>query len=174
MHDEREVRFVVAHPECRGGYDALELVGLQLPFDLDLVFGARVAEVGQRLDSVPPQPAGDAARVLDGECVDDAGARELRDRLGEPRQPLGGAREVHDVEGEALAVERPAQHVEIVAELIDDVFHHAVVRGRGGAQHGDAAREQIQHARDAAIVGPEVVAPIADAVRLVDHHEPDA
>ena len=47
-----------------------------------------------------------------------------------------GTREVHDVEGEALAVERAAQHEQVVAELIDDVFDDAVVRGRGGAQHG--------------------------------------
>ena len=86
----------------------------------------------------------------------------------------GRAREVHDVEGEALAVERAAQHEEIVAELIDDVFDDAVVRGRGGAQHGHAGREQIEHAGDAAVVGAEVVAPVADAVRLVDHEQADA
>ena len=81
---------------------------------------------------------------------------------------------MHDVEREALAVERAAQHEQIVAELIDDVFDDAVVRGRGGAQHRDARREEIEDARDAAVVGPEVVTPVADAVRFVDHEEPDA
>ena len=138
VDDEREVRLVVAHAERRGGDDALELVGLQLALDLDLGLGGLVAEVRARVDAVAAQPVGDPARVLDGERVDDAGARELRDRLGEPREPLRRAREMHDVEGEALAVERPAQHEQIVAELIDDVFDDAVVRGRGGAQHRHA------------------------------------
>ena len=81
---------------------------------------------------------------------------------------------MHDVEREALAVERAAQHEQIVAELVDDVVDDAVVRGRGGAQHGHAGGQEIEDAGDAAVVGAEVVTPVADAVRLVDHEQPDA
>ena len=61
-----------------------------------------------------------------------------------------------------------------MTELIDDVVDDAVVGGRGGAQHGHAARQQIEDARDPAVVGAEVVTPVADAMRLVDHEQPDA
>ena len=39
---------------------------------------------------------------------------------------------------------------------------------------GTPVGQQIEHAGDAAVVGPEVVTPVADAVRLVDHEQPDA
>ena len=39
---------------------------------------------------------------------------------------------------------------------------------------GTSARQEIEDAGDAAVVGPEVVTPVADAVRLVDHEQPDA
>ena len=94
VHDEREVRLVVAHAERRGGDDALELVVLQRALDLDLGFGGLVAEVRARVDAVAAQPVGDAARVFDRERVDDAGAGELRHGLGEPRETLGRAREI--------------------------------------------------------------------------------
>ena len=75
---------------------------------------------------------------------------------------------------EALAVERTAEHDEVVAELGDDVVDDAVVGGRGGAEHRDARGQQVEDAREAAVVGAEVVAPVADAVRLVDHEQADA
>ena len=68
----------------------------------------------------------------------------------------------------------PRSTKQIVAELIDDVFDDAVVGGGGRAQHRDARREEVEHAGDAPVVGPEVVAPVADAVRLVDHEQADA
>ena len=86
----------------------------------------------------------------------------------------GRRREVQHVEREALAIERAAQHEQVVAELVDDVVDDPIVRRRGGAQHRHAGRHEIEHAREPAVVGPEVVAPVADAVRLVDHEEAGA
>ena len=97
----------------------------------------------------------------------------LRERVDQPREPLRLRRQVHDVEGEALAFERTADEHEIVAELTDDVVDHAVVGGCGGAEHRHVGGEEIEHAREAAIVGAEVVAPVADAVRLVDDEQAD-
>ena len=51
---------------------------------------------------------------------------------------------------------------------------HPRVGGRGGGQHRDAGRQVGEHRADPAVVGPEVVAPVGDAVRLVDHEQAGA
>jgi hypothetical protein len=60
------------------------------------------------------------------------------------------------------------------AQLVGDVGHHAVVGGGRGAQHGDAFGQALEHLRQPAVVRAEVVAPVGDAVRLVDHQQADA
>jgi hypothetical protein len=52
-----------------------------------------------------------------------------------------------------------------------DVVDHAVVGRRGGAQDRDAFRQQLEDPDEPPVVGPEVVAPVTDAVGLVDHEE---
>ena len=49
---------------------------------------------------------------------------------------------------------------------------HPLVGGGGGGQHRDAVGQVAQQGADPAVVGPEVVAPVGDAVRLVDHEQP--
>src|SRR5439155_27244095 len=78
-----------------------------------------------------------------------------------------------DGQGQALAVERAAEDGQVGAQLGDDVLDHAVVGGRGGAEDRYAARQPLEDAHDPPVVGPEVVPPVADAVGLVDHQQPD-
>ena len=111
--------------------------------------------------------------VVDGQRVDDAGTRQLRNRLRQPREAFGLIREMRYIERQALAIQRAAQHHEIVTQLIDDILHHAIVGGRRRAQHRNAPRQEIEDAGDAPVVGAEVVTPVADAMRLVDHEQPD-
>jgi hypothetical protein len=87
-----------------------------------------------------------ATRIVSviGEAVDDAGAGKLRDGLDEPRHALGGVRLRRPLEREALAVERSAMDVDVAAELRDDVVDHAVVGGRGGAQHRDPGWQRVE------------------------------
>ena len=59
-------------------------------------------------------------------------------------------------------------------QLLRHVGHDAVVRRRGRAQHRDARRQPLEHLGQAPVVGPEVMPPVGDAVRLVDHEQPDA
>ena len=56
-------------------------------------------------------------------------------------------------------------------ELLGDVAGDPGVGGRRRGQHRDARRERGEHLPDAAVVGPEVVAPVGDAVRLVDDEQ---
>ena len=123
--------------------------------------------------SLAPQPVGDHLGVAHGEAVDDARPGQPRDVLDEPGQPLGLARELQHAEGEAGAPERPAERGERGAELFGDVVHDPVVGGGGAAEHRhDAGPEGGDEPADPPVVGPEVVAPVGDAVHLVDHDEP--
>jgi hypothetical protein len=111
--------------------------------------------------------------VADGEAVDDAGTLEAGEPLGQPRHPRRRVGQVEHRQVEAPPVERPARHEEVVTELVDDVGDDPVVGGRRRAQHGDAGRQTAEHLLDPPVVGAEVVAPVADAMGLVDHEEPD-
>ncbi len=91
----------------------------------------------------------------------------------EPRHALGLSRHVGHGEREALAVERAAQGEQRGAELVGDVGDHAVVRGGCGAEHGHAVGQRLEDPHDPPVVRAEVVAPVADAVRLVDDQQAD-
>ena len=95
--------------------------------------------------------------------------------VGEPGQPVGLRGQLDDLEAQRRA-QRPAvgaQRARCRAELLGDVGHHAVVRRRRRAEHGHALGQPREHVRDAPVVGPEVVPPVADAVRLVDDEQAD-
>ena len=57
-------------------------------------------------------------------------------------------------------------------QLLGDVGRHPGVGGGRGGQDRGAGRQGGQQGADTPVVGAEVVAPVRDAVRLVDHHEP--
>ena len=58
------------------------------------------------------------------------------------------------------------------AELLGDVGGDPRVGGGGGRQHRDAVGQLGQQGAQPAVVGPEVVPPVGDAVRLVDDEQP--
>ena len=152
---------------------------LQQPLlDRDAVLRGAVAAVGLGGDAVAAQPLRDHLRVALGERVDDPGAREVREVLCEPGEPVGLAGQVDDLEAQARAPERPAVGPQrggaADAQLLLDVADDAVVGGRRRAQHRHALRQPLEHVGDAAVVGAEVVAPVGDAVRLVDHQQAHA
>ena len=113
----------------------------------------------------------------DGQRVDDAGARQVA-AGGRPARPAGapapGRRQHRQVQ--RLAVERAAQDQRRLAaaaggELLGDVGDDPGVGGGGGGQHRGAGRQLGEQRADAAVVGAEVVAPVGDAVRLVDDEQ---
>ena len=91
--------------------------------------------------------------------------------VGQPRQPLGLRGHVDDAQRQTGAGQRTAQDEQVVAELAGDIGDDAVVGGGGAGQHRHARRQQLEDASDAAVVGSEVVAPVADAVGLVDDEQ---
>ena len=99
-----------------------------------------------------------------------------REVLDEPCEPLGRARQVERLEAQARRVRadrgRSAALSSAPASCSIDVGDDAVVGGRGRAS--TAPRRPARRAvLDPAVVGAEVVAPVGDAVRLVDHEQAD-
>ena len=80
----------------------------------------------------------------------------------------------HDrIEFQGVARERAAQDRGVLAELVGDVGDDAVVGGGGRGEDRHVRVEQREDPADPAVVGPEVVAPVGDAVRLVDDEQAD-
>ena len=163
---------------------ALDLVAEQHPLDPDPLVGFDLAGVGLDLDPLAVEPVGDVDRVADGQAVDDAAALQLRDVGGQPRHPLGLARQVADLEPERRAVEGAADRDQVAvvapiavggvlagAELLGDVGDDAVVGRRGRAEDGGGVGQALDEAGDPAVVGAEVVTPVGDAVGLVDDEQ---
>ena len=93
----------------------------------------------------------------------------------QPEAGVGG-RQREDAEPQAGAGERPAHRTHRCsarAELLDHVGRpRAALAVAVVASTGAPGGQRGQQVADAPVVGPEVVAPVADAVRLVDDEQP--
>ena len=178
VHHEAEVGLVIAHAKGAGRHDRLELVAQQPVLDVDAALGLDLAAVGLGRDPTARQPRRDELGVALGQGVDDARAGQLGQPLGQPREAIGLRRQIDDLEAQARPAQRAAVGPQLTrvttrAELLRDIGHHAVIGRRGRAQHADAVGQAVEHVADAAVVRAEVVAPVRDAVRLVDHQQAD-
>ena len=93
---------------------------------------------------------------------------------GQPGEPLGAAGRREHAEPQAVAGQRARAAVTApglacrARQLLGDVRDDPGVRRRRGREHRGAVGQRGEQVADAAVVGAEVVAPVADAVRLVD------
>ncbi len=174
VDDEPEVGLVEAHPERDRGHERLQLVGDEGVLERLALLGREVGVVRAGIDAGRAQERGDALRVGDRQAVDDAAARPSTGsaRRARPAVPPGSASGMASSTSER-AGQRPAQDRRAVAELLGDVGDDPVVGGGRGRQHRDARVEHPQDPADAPVVRPEVVAPVGDAVRLVDDEQAD-
>ena len=96
--------------------------------------------------------------------------------VGQPGPAVRRARQGQGGQVQRLALEDPPQDEGVPArsgrQLLGDVGDHPAVGGRRGRQHRGARRQLGQQGADAPVVGPEVVTPVGDAVRLVDDQQP--
>ena len=117
------------------------------------------------------QPLRQRIHFLARRAIDDAGLAAVPLEHVEDLRLHLRAREhaIHQVR----PIERADQLLGVAqAELRDDVAPHARGRGRGVGVQADR-RPALAQPRELAILGTEVVAPLADAVRLVDGDEAD-
>lgn len=175
MHHEAQVGFVEAHAQRRRGDQRLDAIGEQVLLGL-LAIGV-LGLPGVRRHGVPAlaQERGDLLGRGHGQRVDDSRARQVVQVLGEPGHPVRGVRQPQHGETQALPVQGAAQNqcvgAHAGAQLLRDIGRHARVGRRGRGQYRGVGREVGEHGAQAAVVRPEIVAPVGDAVRLVDHQQ---
>jgi hypothetical protein len=176
VRDRAHVGLVDAHPERVGGDDDLCLAGHEARLRGRPPVAREAGVVGQRLD---PQLAAEVGRqalgLRAGARVDDRRPRSgLGERRDEPSALVGGATAGHHREAQVRAVEAGG-HPDRVAEAEPrhDVGGH-LGRRRRGRRHDRLRPEPARRVGEAKVVGPEVVAPLGDAVRLVDDEQAQA
>ena len=101
------------------------------------------------------------------------GARHPREVLREPAEPLRLVPQRDRVEVQRVPRERPADDRHVVAQLARDVLDDPVVRRRRRPEDRHVRPQRRQQPPDPPVVRDEVVAPVADAVRLVHDEHPD-
>ena len=169
--DEGHVGLVDAHPQGARRHHDLDVVGFEIRLEPFPLLGRRVGRVGASVDPPGAEEVGHEDGVGHGEAVDDPGAGHGRDPLGQPAEALGEVREAGHAEVQRLPFEWAPQDEDVVAELVGDIGAHPGVGGGGGGQDRRAGRQVGDGVADAAVVGAEVVAPVGDAVSLVDDEE---
>ena len=97
---------------------------------------------------------------------------QLGQRVGDPGVPLQRREPRHDRQPQRGPGQRATEGDGVVAELRGHVAGDPLVGGRGGGQHRGVRRQGQQGPGQPLVVGPEVEAPVRDAVGLVDHQQP--
>ena len=170
---EGEVGFVIPHPERGRGDEGLDLVGKEHLLAADSLGSLVSGVVGEGPDPLRDKPAVDHVGIGHGERVDDPASRKLRHRVGEPCEPRGLVRKTDGLERKRRPSELPARHMEVAAEDRTEVIHHPVVGGSRRGQEPGIRWQCPSGPLDEPVVGAEVVAPVRDAVGLVDHQKRD-
>ncbi len=165
VDDPAHVRAVDPHAEGVGGGDHRALVADEAVLDGGAVLVGEAGVVGQTAGGI-----GDLFHILAGGGIDDGG----KSRGGEaPQQvelflgPRAGVYlelQIGPLEAGDAGLHRGA------VELAHNVLAHH--RGGGGGEGRHLRDAQlVDEFPDAMVIRPEVMAPLADAVRLVDHEE---
>jgi hypothetical protein len=179
VHHRAHVGAVDPHAEGVGRDDEVELAAREVPLHGVARGGVEPGVVGRRAPAAPCEPHRLLLRTAAGRRVDDrgppAGPRRAEGlgqgrahrgvalaparHLGRAQRELGAREAAHELRGVGGEAQ-PRQ---------DLVAHDGSRGGRAGehARLGMARHELAQRQ----VLGPEVVAPLADAVRLVDGDE---
>jgi len=169
MHDQPHVRLVDSHAEGIGRDDRVQLVAHEAILHSAALVVVHAGMVGARAQAGRGQALGIGLGVLAGGGVDEsATAISPADQTGQAG-PLVG-RSTHPMDQQTKIGASEAAHVKAGvthAELVGDVAPHVRRGGRG--QRDEAGRGQGgQDLAERAVGRAELVAPLGDAVRLVD------
>ncbi len=172
VHDATDVGAVDAHAEgVRGDEERRAAREERLLRGGAFVLG-ETGVVTQRREALAAEEVVEALHVLAARAVDERRAGAL-DAAQEPVVLLVAAAGALDLEAEVLADDAAHEADGVAeAELHDHVVLDLAGRGGGEREHGRPAQEHDGGAQ-AAVVGAEVVAPLADAVGFVDREERD-
>ena len=165
VDDEADVRLVDAHAEGDGGADHPHLVAQEQLLVPRALLRRQPRVIGPRRHAILRQVGRDPLRGLSRHAVDDAAV--LRPLAQEVQQLVVGLLLGQHAIGEIRPVEAGDIGPRLLQlEVRDDVRADAVGR-RGRERHEGDARQQGAQRGELAVFGAEIVAPFADAVRLV-------
>ena len=175
--DRAHVGLVDAHPEGVGGDDDVRLAAHERVLRAGALVGAEARVVGGRVDAFGAEHRRDLLGRLARAAVDDRRAVLRVLEAGDERRPLARDTaltvEREDVETQVGPVEAGPHTLGFPeAEPGDDLLCDLRRRGRG-AGHRRRVAELADDRGQSQIVGPEVVAPLGHAVRLVDDEQRD-
>lgn len=168
-----DVRLINAHAECDGRDDHLALAAHECLLRGITIFGSHAGVISSR-----PEPRASEMRghVLGGfleSHIHDGGA-DLRvsQTLREHGQAL--ARRARRHAQMEISTAEGSLHMPLRrdAKCLANVARHIRRRRRREREHG-AQRQLLGHAREAQVLGAEIVAPLGNAVRLVNCEERD-
>ena len=173
MYDITHIGLVDAEAECVGGDDQRGTAGGEAALDGRARGAAHARVVALSRDAGVVERLGGLVHGAARAGVDDAGLAAAFARVGDqPGEPLPGAGDRRHLEAQVRAVEA-GQHLAGLggdAEPGEDVTPHGRVRGRRERERARPA-ELLARAAERQVVGAEVVPPLRDAVRLVDHEQ---
>ena len=175
MHDEAEVGLVEAHTECRGRDEGLDLVGAQGILEAFAVRGVGATGVGRHPMVGPREGVGDILGTADGQRIHDAAPRQVAKVREQPAQPLLRRHRAQHSEPQRVPGQTAPDRRDRRAprrQLHFDIGNDPRIRRRGRREDGRVGRETVEQVLDPAIVRPEVVPPVADAVGLVHDEQP--
>src|SRR5262249_45008819 len=129
-----------------------------------------------------PQVIGDLFAALTRAHIDDAGAGRLAHDVGEGLQPVVVVGDTDHLVAEVGAVDAAVDHHQFTPKSLGDTLAHLGRCRRGERQHGDGTclllaltfTPLAQCFGDEEVGGAEVMAPEADAVRLIHDEARDA
>ena len=171
VDDPADVGLVDAHAEGDRGADDARVVAEKCLLVARALGGVEAGVVGLGGETAARERFGHALRGCAARAIDDAALRlTLAHELDDLLQRLVLRR---DAIGEVGAVEARDEHLRLAQlEVRDDVGAHALGRGGGERHHGHAGQRGPEFG-ELAIFGSEIMAPLGDAVRLVDRKRGD-
>ncbi len=175
MPDRAHVGLVDAHAERVRRDDDVDGTGHERVLALRARVGSHPRVVARDAQAASGQQVGGLLGRLAGAAVDDGRPVLLHGHTGDERGPLARDRalavEAQDVEGEVGPVEAGAHPLGFAqGQAGDDLLGDLRRRGRRASHHRRVA-ELGDHRRQAQVVRAEIVAPLADAVGLVDDEQ---
>ena len=173
VDDECQIRLVESHAKGRGRHQRLHVVVEQRLLQR-LPGRAGLAGVGRHFDVARQEPGRDHLGVSHRQRVDDTAPRQRRQSLGQPGEAFSLTGHADGLERQRRPIQIAPQHLEVRSQDRLEISHHASVGGGGGRQQAKIGRQDTHGALDQTIVGAEVVAPVGDAVGLVDDEQCDA